>query len=76
MKIAKIIKIMKFFTSFPLPFQTADIPAPRVIPPTWWGASPHLLGVRAWCGALGEGVCVAPSRGPDRYGAPTALPMH
>ena len=58
MKIAKIIAIMKIFTSFPLPFQTADIPAPRVIPPTRWGASPHLLGGRGWCGApalLGAG---------------------
>ena len=49
---------MKSFTSLPLPVQTDDIPALRVIPPTWWGASPHLLGGRGWCGApalLGAG---------------------
>ena len=44
MKIAKIIDIMKSFTSFSLPFQTYDIPALRVILPTLWGALPHLPG--------------------------------
>ena len=51
MKIAKIIGIMKTFTNFPLPFQAYDTPALRVILPTLWGASPHLLGGRAWRGA-------------------------
>lgn len=46
MKIAIIIGIMKYFTSFPLPLQTYDIPALRVIIPTLWGALPHVLGKR------------------------------
>ena len=48
MKITKIIGIMKTFTNFSLSFQADDTPAPRVILPTLWGASPHLLGGRAW----------------------------
>jgi hypothetical protein len=44
MKLVKIIAIMKSFTSGPRRFQTQPIPAPRVIIPTLWGASPHLLG--------------------------------
>ena len=44
MKIAKIIDIMKSFTSFPLSVKTGDNPALQVIIPTLWGASPHLLG--------------------------------
>jgi hypothetical protein len=44
MKIAKIIDIKKTFTSLPLPFQTYDTPESRVIIPSWWGASPHVLG--------------------------------
>jgi hypothetical protein len=74
MKIAKIIDIMKSFTSFLLPFQTRDTPAPRVILPTLWGASPHLLGGRFWRGgplpkefAAGSGTAAH-----GRGGAPTA----
>jgi hypothetical protein len=44
MKIPKIIGIKKSFTSLPHPFQAADTPATRVIIPSWWGASPHVLG--------------------------------
>jgi hypothetical protein len=43
MKIAKIIDIMKSFTSSALPVRTEDNPALRVIIPTLWGASPHEL---------------------------------
>ena len=46
MKIAKIIDIMKFFTSFPHTAKSGSNPALRVIIPTLWGASPHGLGKR------------------------------
>jgi hypothetical protein len=50
MKIAIIIDIMKTFTSFSLPVRTADNPAPRIIIPYSWGASPHALGERVGLG--------------------------
>jgi len=77
MKIAKIITIKKFFTSlwiFLLPFQTYDTPATRVIIPSWWGASPHLLGGRVWARRAPEARVCGPF-GPDgarRGGSPTA----
>ena len=44
MKIAKIISIMKTFTSYPLPRSSFPMLALRVILPSLWGASPHALG--------------------------------
>ena len=44
MKIAKIIRIMKFFTSSLFFVKSGGNPAFRVIMPTLWGASPHGLG--------------------------------
>ena len=74
MKIAKIIDIMKSFTSFPLPVQTGDNPALRVILPTLWGASPHVLGKRVGRRGLGPQESAAPSGTPEpgRSRAPTA----
>ena len=74
MKIAKIIGIMKTFTNFPLPFQTDDTPALRVILPTLWGASPHVLGGRAWRrGPLAKESASRPGAAePGRDAAPTA----
>jgi hypothetical protein len=44
MKIAKIIDIMKLFTSSLLSVKTTGIPVLRVIIPYLWGTSPHVLG--------------------------------
>ena len=60
MKITKIIGIMKAFTNLRLPFQTDDTPALRVILPTLWGASPHVLGDRV--GRRGRLAKVSASR--------------
>jgi hypothetical protein len=74
MKIAKIIDIMKTFTSSPFPVRTADNPALRGILPTLWGASPHGLKTRVERRELGPQEPAAPS-GPPTPGktrAPTA----
>jgi hypothetical protein len=74
MKIAKIINIMKFITSSPLPVGTGDNPSLRVIIPTVWGASPHVLGKRVGRRGLGQQESAAPSGTPKpgRSRAPTA----
>jgi len=56
MKIAKIIDIMKFFTSSLFFVNKGDNPALRVIIPTLWGASPHVLGKKLGPEAGAEGI--------------------
>ena len=53
MKIAKIINIMKFFTSCAVSGKIDHNPPLRVILPTLWGASPHGLGEKG-VGAAGS----------------------
>ena len=74
MKITKIIGIMKTFTNFSLPFQADDTPAIRVILPTLWGTSPHVLGNRVGRGGLvpKESAVRPGTPEPGRSMAPTA----